>query len=387
MYAGHFIFSRIMAHPPWKAFRRCVVRHRGNRKVKSFACSRQRRATALAQLLQPGSLRDIGISLRAHADKPYHIGLAQGVSRSTPANASRVHSWKIHSDSGCRLIAQAQSLYGPGDFQPQSDQPAHALDSSTTDPCLSLFPRGKFRNARSGVKMHALSDMQGSIPGFVGISEAKPRDAGIPDQMPACAGALCVMDRACLGFRRLCAMRRLGGRFIVRAKSDTRIGRLYSHRCERAICVICDRTVRPAGAAASDYPQKMRRIGYCRHTGGRRFRFLTSSTDPPALTIAELYKNRWQAETFFKRVKRRLRIKSFYGTGENAARTQIRIAVSVYVPVAILKKRLNIRHSLYRILQIISVSAFEKKKPYQPLADHDYGKPNPVHPKQLFLFD
>ncbi len=388
MYEGRYVFSQVMAHLPWKTFHRCVTRHRGDHKVKSFGCTQQWRAMAIAQLLQLGSLRDIEISLRAHADKLYHLGLPTGVSRNTLSNANQVRSWKIYADFGCRLIGQAQALYDKDDFQLQLEQPAYALDSSTIDLCLSLFSWATFRTTKAGVKMHTLLNLQGNIPSFIEITEAKKHDVKVLDQMPVEAGAIYIMDRAYLDFERLYQMHCRGGQFIVRAKSNTKLRRLYSNKVERQQGVICDQIIVPAGVkTAKCYPEKLRKVGYHDQVSGKRFNFLTNNQILSPLTIAELYRNRWQVELFFKWVKQHLRIKTFYGRSENAVKTQIWIAVSVYALVAIIKKRLHLDHSLYTILQILSVTVFDKYPLYQILTNYDRKWQNDEHPKQLNLFD
>ena len=300
MYEGQYVFSQIMAHLPWKTFHRCVASHRGDHKVKSFGCTQQWRAMAIAQLLQLGSLRDIEISLRAHADKLYHLGFPTGISRNTLSNANQVRSWKIYADFGYRLIGQAQALYDQDDFQLQLEQPAYALDSSTIDLCLSLFSWATFRTTKAGVKMHTLLNLQGNIPSFIEITEAKKHDVKVLDQMPVEAGAIYIMDRAYLDFERLYQMHCGGGQFIVRAKSNTKLKRLYSNKVERQQGVICDQIIVPAGVkTAKYYPEKLRKVGYYDQASGKRFNFLTNNQVLPPLTIAELYRNRWQVELFF----------------------------------------------------------------------------------------
>ena len=388
MYEGQYVFTQIMSQLPWKTFHRCVNRYQGERKVKSFRCTHQYRAMAIAQLLQLGSLRDIEISLRAHADKLYHLGLPAGISRNTLSNANQVRNWKIYADLSHRLIGQAQALYCKDDFQLQLQEPAYALDSTTIDLCLSLFPWAPFRSTKAGIKMHTLLNLQGNIPSFIEITDARTHDVKMLDQLPVQAGALYVMDRAYLDFKRLYRLHQCGGSFIVRTKSNTQWRRIYSNPAMRSEGVICDQIIRLSGVnTARHYPDPLRRIKYFDQTSARVFNFLTNNRSLVSLTIAELYRNRWHVELFFKWVKQHLRIKSFYGHSENAVKTQIWVAVSVYVLVAILKKRLHLDHSLYTILQALSVTLFDKMPLYQIFTNYNDKRVVNQFPKQLTLFD
>ena len=339
MYAGKLVFSQIMDHLPWHTFQRCVRRYDGNRKVKSFQCSEQYRCMAFAQLTYRESLRDIETCLRAQPSKLYHMGLNSGVSRNTLANANQIRDWRIHADFAQRLIHTARRLHIDESHGLDIDNTVYALDSSTIDLCLTMFPWAHFRKTKSAVKLHTLLDLRGQIPAFFHISDGKLHDVNVMDLLLPEAGAFYIMDRAYLDFARLYSLHQARSFFVLRAKSNTRFRRLYSHEVDRASGLICDQTIRLAGVhSTTDYPDPLRRIKYRDATQDKTLVFLTNNFMLPALTITELYRSRWQVELFFKWIKQHLRIKAFYGTSENAVKSQIWIAVSVYVLIAIIKK-------------------------------------------------
>ena len=388
MYTGRLVFSQVMDHLPWHTFRRCVERYGGNRKVKWFGCADQYRCMAFAQITYRESLRDIETCLRAQSAKLYHMGIGGGISRNTLANANQVRDWRIHADFAQRLIHTARRLYRDEDLGLELDNTVYALDSSTIDLCLTLFPWADFRKTKAAVKLHTLLDLRGSIPAFIHISDGKLHDVKVMDLLLPEAGAFYVMDRAYLDFARLHALHQACSFFVLRAKSNTQFRRFYSHPADRSSGVICDQTIVLTGVTtATSYPDKLRRIKFHDGERGKTLVFLTNNFTLPALTIAELYRSRWQVELFFKWIKQHLRIKAFFGTSENAVKTQIWIAVSVYVMVAIIRQRLRLETSLYTILQILSLTVFERM-PLEPLltqAPHtsqDRGIPN-----QLNLFD
>jgi len=388
MYTGTLIFSQVMAHLPMHTFRRCVRRYRGHHKVKSFTCLDQFLCMAFAQLTYRESLRDIEACLRAQKNKLYHMGIRGGISRNTLANANQTRDWRIHADFAQALIHIARQLYLDEDFGVELDHTVYALDATTIDLCLSVFPWAHFRTAKGALKLHTLMDLRGNIPTFIHISDGKLHDVNVLDWLLPEAGAFYIMDRGYLDFERLHLLNRASAFFVIRAKSNWQYRRLYSHPVDKQTGLKCDQTVLLTGFyAAKDYPDKLRRIKFTDPETGKTLVFLTNNLSLPALTIAELYRCRWQVELFFKWIKQHLRIKSFYGNSENAVKTQIWIAVSVYVLVAIIKKRLNIDVSLYTILQILSVSIFEKMPLNQVFLDNDYTMLHTDSPNQLILFD
>jgi len=388
MYTGTLIFSQVMAHLPMHTFRRCVRRYRGHHKVKSFTCLDQFLCMAFAQLTYRESLRDIEACLRAQKNKLYHMGIRGGISRNTLANANQTRDWRIHADFAQALIHIARQLYLDEDFGVELDHTVYALDATTIDLCLSVFPWAHFRTAKGAIKLHTLMDLRGNIPTFIHISDGKLHDVNVLDWLLPEAGAFYIMDRGYLDFERLHLLNRASAFFVIRAKSNWQYRRLYSHPVDKQTGLKCDQTVLLTGFyAAKDYPDKLRRIKFTDPETGKTLVFLTNNLSLPALTIAELYRCRWQVELFFKWIKQHLRIKSFYGNSENAVKTQIWIAVSVYVLVAIIKKRLNIDVSLYTILQILSVSIFEKMPLNQVFLDNDYTMLHTDSPNQLILFD
>ena len=385
---GQLVFSQMMAFMPLRSFRRCVERYRGHHKVKSFSCLDQFYCMAFAQLTYRSSLRDIAVCLRARQSKLYHMGIRSKVSRSTLAKANENRDWRIYADFAQILIQNARELYRDEKFGVELSETVYALDSSTIDLCLSLFPWAKFRKTKGAIKLHTLLDLRGNIPTFIEITDGKYHDVNILDELIPEPGSYYIMDRGYLDFERLHNFENSGAYFVIRAKSNFQFRRLYSNKVDKSTGLKCDQTVLLAGFYPSkNYPDKLRRVRYHDSKTGKNFTFLTNNFSIPAITITQLYRSRWQIELFFKWIKQHLKIKSFYGTSENAVKTQIWIAISVYVLVAIAKKRLNIEASLYTFLQILSVTPFEKVPILQLVSDDDYR--NLYHPlsKQLFLFD
>ena len=388
MYSDKLVFSQVMDFIPWHTLRHCVERYNGEHRVKSFRCTEQYRCMAFAQLTYRESLRDIEICLRAQPNKLYHMGLPNGVARNTLANANKMRDWRIYSDFTQQLIHTARHLYVGQDHELGLDNTVYALDSSTIDLCLSLFPWAPFRRTKAAVKLHTLLDLRGNIPAFIHISDGKLHDVNILEQLIPESGAFYIMDRAYLDFSRLHVMNQIGSYFVLRAKSNTKCQRIYSQPVDRSTGVICDQIVKLCGTnSANKYPNTLRRISYRDLERNKKLVFLTNDTELPALTIAELYKSRWQVELFFKWIKQHLRIKSFYGVSENAVKSQLWIAVSVYVLCAIIKKRLHLEQSLYTILQTLSLTLFEKTPLYQLLSQSHYTR-EPLDPyNQLILFN
>jgi hypothetical protein len=372
---------------PIHEFRKCVARYQGNRSVKMFSCFDQYLCMAFAQLTYRESLRDIEACLRAMGPKLYHAGFRGRISRSTLADANEKRDWRIYADFAQALIQIARPLYADEDLGLDLDNTVYALDASTIDLCLSVFPWAHFRKTKAAVKLHTLLDLQGNIPTFIHISDGKLHDVNVLDILLPEPGAFYIMDRGYLDFSRLYTMARANAFFVIRAKSNTRFRRRYSHEVDRSTGVICDQTIVLTGVkSAADYPQPLRRVKYRDEEIQKTFNFLTNNFNVTAVTIADLYKNRWQVELFFKWIKQHLRIKSFFGTSANAVKTQIWIAVSVYVLVAILKKKLKIEASLYTILQILSVTLFEQTPILRALAQIDDTKKEDPPNNQLTLF-
>ena len=322
------------------------------------------------------------------AENLYHSGIKGNVSKSTLADANEKRDWRIYADFAQVLIRQARVLYVDDDFGLQLEETVYALDSSTVDLCLSVFPRARFRSTKSGVKLHTLLDLRGNIPSFVSITDARVHDVNILDELAPEPGSVYVMDRAYLDFERLYKMHLNSSFFILRSKRNAKVKRIYSAPVDKTTGVICDQTVRVDGqTTAKAYPDKLRRVKYKDHLNGKRLTFLTNHFSYEARTIADLYKYRWQVELFFKWIKQHLRIKSFFGVSENAVKTQIWIAISVYVLVAIMKKKMHVDQSLYTILQVISVALFEKTPIFQLLEKTSYRKQTTSTAKQLKLFD
>ena len=388
MYAGKLVFAQITEHLPLPVFRQCVARYGGHHKVKSFTCLDQFLCMTFAQLTYRESLRDIEACLRAHQNKLDHMGIRGGVSRNTLANANQVRDWRIYADFAQHLIKIARGLYVNDGFGVDLDNTVYALDSSTIDLCLSLFPWAPFRRTKAAVKMHTLLDLRGNIPTFIHISDGKLHDVNALDLLEFEPGAFYIMDRGYVDFTRLYRFTLASAFFVTRAKSNTKLRRLYSQAVDQSTGLRCDQTVVLTGVKTPRYyPEKLRRIKYYDGTTDQTFVFLTNKFTLPALTIAELYRCRWQVELFFKWIKQHLRIKAFFGTSENAVKSQIWIAVSTYVFVAILKKRLNIENSLYTLLQVLSLTLFERAPINQLLMDSDYNSTDPLERNQLTLFD
>ena len=388
MNQGQTIFSQVIDFLPKKKFRQCVNRYNGNLRTRSFTCYDQFLCMAFAQLAYRESLRDIECCLRAMREKLYHIGIRGKVSRSTLADANENRDWRIYSDFAQVLIHEARRLYIDDDFGLELKETVYALDSSTIDLCLSTFPWARFRRTKAAVKLHTLLDLRGDIPTFIWITDGKVHDVNVLDHLIPEPGAIYIMDRAYLDFQRLYHMHQNLAVFVTRSKINTGLRRIYSHKVDKTTGVRSDQTVAPTGYySKKDYPEKLRRIKYYDAEKGRSFVFLTNQFLLPALTIAELYRYRWRVEIFFKWIKQHLRIKKFFGTSENAVKTQIWIAISAYVLVAIMKKRLKIELTLYTILQILSISLFEKKMIYQVLTENDYRNEITSSHIQLKLFE
>ena len=382
------IFSQLMGFLPIQEFRKCVERYRGNYKIKSFSCWDQFLCLAFAQLTYRESLRDIQVCLRAAQNKLYHMGIRSKVSRNTLANANQVRDWRIYADFAQILIRQAQQLYAEESFATDLHQSMYALDTTIIDLCLSLFPWAKFRKQKGAVKLHTLLDLRGNIPTVVWITHAKVHDVNFLDHIPFEPGAFYIMDLAYLDFARLYTIDHFSAFFVTRARKNFRFDRLYSQPVDKSTGLQCDQTITPhTFRTKKDYPEKLRRIRFYDKELNRRFIFLTNNFSLPALTITQIYKCRWQIELFFKWVKQHLRIKAFYGTSQNAVKTQIWIAISVYVLVAIVKKRLNLDQRLYTMLQILSLTLFEKIPISQALSSIDYKTYEEQSDNQLKLFD
>ena len=388
MSSGKLVFSQVIDHLPLHTFRQCVKRYRGNHKIKTFTCLDQFLCMAFAQLTYRESLRDIEACLRALQPKLYHMGFRGKVSRSTLADANEAHDWRIYADFAQSLIEIARPLYVGEPLGFDLDGTVYALDSTTIDLCLSVFPWARFRARKAAVKLHTLLDVRGSIPTFIEVSPGKIHDVNILDQIVPEAGSFYVMDRAYVDFQRLYVFQLCAAFFVVRVKKGVRLRRRCSRPVDAAEGLLSDHTVVLAAArSARHYPEALRRIRYHDREQDHRFSFLTNNFDLPALTVALLYKSRWKVELFFKWIKQHLRIKAFYGTSPNAVKTQIWVAVSVYVLVAILKKRLELEPGLYQILQILSVTLFEKTPILQVLRDADSKVLPPASSNQLNLFD
>lgn len=391
MHEGKIVFSQVIAHLPMHTFRRCVQRYDGNHKIKSFSCLDQFLCMAFAQLAYRESLRDIEACLRAQREKLYHMGIRGGISRNTLANANKVRDWRIYADFAQALIKIARPLYAEEDLGLELDNTVYALDASTIDLCLSVFPWALFRSTKSAVKLHTLLDLRGNIPTFIHISDGKLHDVNVLDILIPEPGAFYIMDRGYLDFGRLFCLDQGRAFFVIRAKRNTLYQRRYSNTVSataKACGVKCDQTIVLTGVnTKKEYPQPLRRIKYHDSITGKTFNFLTNNFTIPAQTVADLYRYRWQVELFFKWIKQHLRIKSFFGTTENAVKSQIWIAISVYVLVAIIRKRLNLETELYTILQILSLTLFEKTPLDQLLTKHDCKAEEREMHNQLNLFD
>jgi len=388
MHQGHYVFAQLMQHLPLTTFRRCVARYNGEYRIQQFSCLDQYLCLAFAQLTWRESLRDIEACLRAQSSKLYHLGFRSAIARNTLANANAVRDWRIYADFAQHLIGIARRLYANDLLALDLDETVYALDSTTIDLCLSVFPWAPFRPTKAAVKLHTLLDLRGSIPSFIFISDGKMHDVNILDQLVPEAGAFYVMDRGYLDFERLAHLDDAGSFFVTRAKSNLKARRRYSRPVDRSTGLICDQTVLLTGFySRQGFDRPLRRIKFNDPQTGKRLVFLTNNFALDALTIAKLYKYRWQVELFFKWIKQHLRIKAFFGTSENAVKSQIWIAVSVYVLVAIVKKRLALPATLYEILQILSLTLFEKT-PVDSLFDDDASQKIPAaDANQLNLFN
>jgi transposase len=372
MNAGRTVFAQLIAHLSHIEFQKCVARYDGDRHHRSLSCWDQYLAMAFAQFTYRESLRDIEACLRSMSGKLYHMGFRSRIARSTLADANEAHDWRIFADFAQHLIGIARPLHAEDSMGVDLDHSLYALDSTTIDLCLALFPWAKFRQHKGAVKMHTVLDLRGNIPTFIRITNGKVHDVNILNEILPEAGAFYVMDRGYIDFERLYWFTLSSAFFVVRTKSNVLLQRRYSHPVDKTTGVRSDHTViLTAIDSAKAYPNSLRRVSYLDVKTRKRFKFLTNNFTLPALTIAQIYKSRWQVELFFKWIKQHLRIKAFYGTSENAVKTQIWIAVSVYVLVAIVRKRLALEASLYQILQILSLTLFEKKPILQALQPSD----------------
>jgi len=388
MYVGKLLFTQVMDHAPWKTFHRIVRRYRGDHRVKRFTCADQFRCMAVAQLTFRESLRDIEACLAAQASKLYHMGLRAAVSRTTLADANESRDWRIYAEFAQALIRTARPLYAQDDLGLELANTVYALDATTIDLCLSLFPWAPFRSTKAATKLHTLLDLRGAIPSFIHISDGKLHDVNVLDLLLPEPGAFYIMDRGYLDFERLWGLDQAGSFFVIRAKRNLRARRLYSQAIERSSGIICDQTVVLEGFYSNErYPAHLRRIRYKDPDTGKTLVFLTNQWQLPALTIATLYRSRWQVELFFRWIKQHLRIKRFFGTSENAVKSQIWIAVSVYVLIAIIRKRLGITTPLYTMLQILSVTLFDKLPLSEALTGADPFLESLEDPNQLNLFE
>jgi hypothetical protein len=390
MYTGQYVFAQVMDYLPWPVFRRCVARYGGDRKIKSFTCLDQFRCLAFAQLTWRESLRDIEACLRAQSAKLYHLGFrCPQISRNTMANANAERDWRIYADFAQHLIRMARELYAD-DTLPDLEgiDTVYALDSSTIDLCLSVFPWAPFRSTKAAIKLHTLLDLRGAIPSFIFISDGKMHDVNILDRLAPEAGAFYVMDRGYVDFKRLAKFDDAGSFFVTRAKSNMKAKRRYSRPVDRTTGLICDQTIISTGFyTRQGFDRPLRRVKFNDPETGKSLVFLTNNFALPALTIARLYKYRWQVELFFKWIKQHLRIKAFFGTSENAVKAQIWSAVCVYLLVAIVKKRLAVKASLYEMLQILSLTLFEKTQLLQLFSGIPQRMPSEDAANQLNLFD
>ena len=388
MNCGRTVFSQILDHLPWYEFQKCVLRYRGDYQQKSFSCWDQFLCMAFAQLTYRESLRDIEACLRSMSGKLYHMGFRGKVARSTLADSNESRDWRIYADFAQVLIRIARPLYAHDPIGFDLEQSLYALDSTTIDLSLSLFPWAQFRQHKAAVKMHTLLDLHGNIPTFIGITDGKVHDVNILDEILPEAGAFYVMDRGYIDFERLYVFTLCAAFFVVRTKENVLLQRRYSRPVDKSTGVRSDHTVvLTTLASATAYPDPLRRVSYFDAETNKRLKFLTNNFVLPALTIAAIYKSRWQVELFFKWIKQHLRIKAFYGTSENAVKTQIWIPVSVYVLVAIVRKRLGLETTLYQILQILSVTLFEKVPVLQAFQPSDSQKDSFDDGNQLILFD
>jgi len=387
MHVGKTLFAQVMEFVPWTSFARIVHRYSGNAGARTLSCAEQFRAMAFAQLTWRESLRDIEVSLSANAAKLYAMGFRSAVKRSTLADANELRDWRIWADLAAVLIRRARKLYANDSLGVELDNTVYALDSSTIDLCLSLFDWAPFRSTKAAIKLHTLLDLRGAIPTFIHISDGKLHDVNVLDMLALEAGAFYVMDRGYVDFSRLYTLHQTGAFFVTRAKSPMDARRVYSATTDRTTGVTCDQRVMLNGYySAKNYPEHLRRIRFKDPESGKLLVFLTNNFDLPALTIARLYKARWQVELFFKWIKQHLRIKAFYGTSQNAVKTQIWIAITIYVLIAIIKKELGLSVSIYQILQVVSVTVFERVPILQALQHEEPRENLGEFPNQLNLF-
>jgi hypothetical protein len=385
---GKLVFAQVMQHLPQTTFHRCVARYRGERRVQSFSCLDQFLCMAFAQLTFRESLRDIEGCLRAQRSKLYHLGIRSTVSRNTLANANAVRDWRIFADFAQSLIGIARPLYVDEAFGVDLKDTVYALDATTIDLCLSVFPWAHFQSTKAAIRLHTLLDLRGNIPTFIHISDGKLHEVSVLDQLLPEAGAFYIMDRGFLDFERLYHFHQAGSFFVNRAKSNTRLQRRYSHPVDRSSGLLCDQTVFLTGQyTPRTYQAPLRRIRFRDPQTSKTLTFLTNNFNLPAFTITELYRCRWQVELFFKWIKQHLRIRAFFGTSENAVKSQIWIAVSVYVLIAIVKKRHKLPGSLYQILQILSLTVFEKMPIHQLFTQAWIDDVESNSAKQLSLFN
>ena len=388
MYQGRTVFSQLMDYLPRHVFRRCVKRYHGNYRVRSFTCWNQYLAMAFAQLTSRESLRDIEVCLRAMHGRLYHMGMRGSVARNTLAVANEKRDWRIYADFAQVLIHEARRIYADEPLDLDLKQTVYALDSTTIDLCLSLFPWARFRRAKGAIKLHTLLDLWGNIPTFIWITHGKVSDVNVLDILVPEPGSIYVMDRGYIDFERLYRLTQDHAIFVTRAKKKLAFRRLYSEPVDRSTGLICDQTILLTGPLTKKkYPDKLRRVRYRDAERDESWAFLTNDFTVPALTVAELYRYRWQIELFFKWIKQHLRIKAFYGTSLNAVKTQIWIAISVYVLVAIVRKRLGTERDLYTILQILSVCLFEQLPLAQVLTESGITSPEGQTRNQLEFFD
>lgn len=388
MNEGQTVFAQIMNYIPRHSFRKNVNKYKGNYKVKSFSCWEQFLVMSFAQLTYRESLRDIESCLRAMNKKLYHMGISSKISRSTLAKANKNRDWRIYHEFAMVLIKTAKDLYKNENLFEELDETVYALDSSTIDLCLTLFPWAKYKKTKSAIKLHTLLDLQNNIPSFIYITDGSVHDVNILDLLVTEVGAYYVMDKGYVDFQRLYNLNQGNAYFVTRAKTNMKFRRLYSNKVDKTDGILCDQIiVLTTPKTQGRYPDKLRRVKYFNSEINKKFVFITNNFSLPSITIANLYKQRWQIELFFKWIKQHLRIKSFYGTSPNAVKTQIWIAVSIFVLLASIKKQLNIEQSLYTFLKVISISIFEKTPIKQLFEDSDYINNDNSDPNQLFLFD
>jgi hypothetical protein len=388
MNQGKLVFAQVMQHLPQTTFRRCAARYQGERRLQSFSCLDQFLCMAFAQLTFRESLRDIEACLRAQRAKLYHLGIRSTVSRNTLANANAVRDWRIYADFAQSLIGIARPLYVDEPFGVDLKDTVYALDATTIDLCLSVFPWAPFQATKAAIRLHTLLDLRGNIPTFIHISDGKLHEVSVLDQLLPEPGAFYILDRGFIDFARLYRFHQAGSFFVIRAKSNTKAQRRYSNRVDRSTGLMCDQTIVLTGMySPQDYQAPLRRIRFRDPETTKSLVFLTNNFTLPALTITQLYRCRWQVELFFKWIKQHLRIKAFFGTSENAVKSQIWIAVSVYVLVAIVKKRHKLPGSLYQILQILSVTVFERTQLHQLFTQAMIDDVDTTSGKQLSLFN